>query len=281
MHGSPARGSGLAAAAAAASEQRDAEQQEEGAAPHLTSPQKCASPQRSQRPSATDIEDVAAAGGPDAQHTAAANDCPPREAILREWLCVVGSMSCAGSALRSAQLEMPAKDPCYISTINKVGAPGTWPPAGGHCPLPSPDKQLLSGHAAQSTLRCTTSTYPPTLPVILMHLCILCLQMLDAYPFITTPLDALARHCSLEDLSLWGPKLERLLRGALVATDPVDVATLEGSMACIKVGAGSSCTSRSSAAVHVAMTKTSSGNQAGSNALCVPCRHFPLELHGC
>jgi hypothetical protein len=160
VHGSPARGGGLAAVAAAAgaaaSEQYDAEQQEEGEAAHVTSPQKCASPQRSQRPSATDAEEVAAADGSDALHTTAAGDCPPRESIVREWLCVVGSMSCAGSALRSAQLEMPAKDPCYISTINKVGMPCVLRPQGyttlSSCSL---WQQLLKAFAMQGlTARC-------------------------------------------------------------------------------------------------------------------------------
>jgi hypothetical protein len=73
--------------------------------------------------------------------------------------------------------------------------------------------------------------------------------MLDAYPYITAPLDALARHCSLEELALWGTKLQQLLSRALGASTPADVATLEGSMACIKVGG---------AAVHAAMISTSS-----------------------
>ena len=47
--------------------------------------------------------------------------------VLRAWVCLSGQVCCTHSPIRSAQLELPAKDPRFIETINKVRAGGRAP----------------------------------------------------------------------------------------------------------------------------------------------------------
>jgi hypothetical protein len=42
-------------------------------------------------------------------------------ALLQQWLSVCVQLCSTHSALRSAQLELPAKDPRYVETVNEVG----------------------------------------------------------------------------------------------------------------------------------------------------------------
>jgi hypothetical protein len=46
---------------------------------------------------------------------------PEYAQVLGAWVCLTGQVYCTHSPIRSAQLELPAKDPRFIETINKVG----------------------------------------------------------------------------------------------------------------------------------------------------------------